>query len=83
VLHTVLLLLFVLFVLLAAMFKDPIKSALSLASASVILALLFFQLKAPIAAVVELSVGAGLITVLFVSAVSLVSVAPKEGESDG
>jgi NADH-quinone oxidoreductase subunit J len=52
-------------------FKDLLYVAISLAAASVILALVLFQFGANIAGVFELSVCAGLITVLFVSTVSM------------
>lgn len=71
-LHTLLLLLLVASIAVTVLVKDLIKSAIALASASVVLSILFYQMLAPYAAVVELSIGAGLITVLFVSAISLV-----------
>lgn len=46
-------------------------AALWLAGASALLATLLYGLGAPVVAVVELSVGAGLVTVLFVFAISL------------
>ncbi len=46
-------------------------AALWLAGASALLATLIYGLGAPVVAVVELSVGAGLVTVLFVFAISL------------
>ncbi|MEW5951332.1 MAG: NADH-quinone oxidoreductase subunit J [Elusimicrobiota bacterium] len=55
-----------------------LTSAIMLAVASIALSLLLFNFNAPWAAVFELSVCAGLITVLFISAVSLVK---KEDES--
>jgi NADH-quinone oxidoreductase subunit J len=48
-----------------------LKSAIGLAVTSVILTLLLFLIKAPLAGVFELSVCAGLITVVFISAISL------------
>jgi uncharacterized MnhB-related membrane protein len=48
-----------------------LSSALWLAAVSAILAVLFFRLGAPQVAVIELSVGAGLVTVLFVFAISV------------
>ena len=48
-----------------------IMSALGLAATSVALSLIIFELKQPLAAVFELSVCAGLITAVFVSAISL------------
>lgn len=55
-----------------------LTSAIMLAVASIAVSLLMFNFNAPWAAVFELSVCAGLITVLFISAVSLVK---KEDES--
>jgi NADH-quinone oxidoreductase subunit J len=48
-----------------------LKSAIGLAVTSVILTLVLFILNAPLAGVFELSVCAGLITVVFISAISL------------
>jgi NADH:ubiquinone oxidoreductase subunit 6 (subunit J) len=52
-------------------------SALWLAGASATLATVFYQMGAPEVAVIELSVGAGLVTVLFVFAIN---VAGEEGQ---
>jgi len=56
----------------AVVATDILKSALGLALTSAILAVVIFMLDAPIAAVFELSVCAGLITVVFISAISIV-----------
>lgn len=48
-----------------------LKSAIGLALTSVVLTLLLFLMDAPLAGVFELSVCAGLITVVFISAISL------------
>ena len=48
---------------------------------SVVLSILFFLLGAPFAGAFELSVGAGLISILFVIATSLSSKKRSEGES--
>jgi NADH-quinone oxidoreductase subunit J len=48
-----------------------IRSAIGLAMTSAVLTLLLFQMDAPLAGVFELSVCAGLITVVFVSVISL------------
>jgi len=48
-----------------------LKSAIGLAVTSIMLTLLLFHLKATLAGVFELSVCAGLITVIFISAISL------------
>lgn len=55
----------------AILAKRLILSALWLAGASALLAVLFYLLGAPLVAVVELSVGAGLVTVLFAFAISI------------
>jgi NADH-quinone oxidoreductase subunit J len=53
------------------MTSDLLRSAIGLAVTSVILTLLLFHLGGPMAAVFELSVCAGLITVVFISTISL------------
>jgi NADH-quinone oxidoreductase subunit J len=55
----------------AVMDKNLIRAAIALAIVSILLTLVMFQLQAPLAAVFELSVCAGLITVIFMSAISL------------
>ncbi len=55
----------------AVMTRSLLRSAIALAFTSAIVAVLIFKLNAPIAAVFELSVCAGLITVLFISTISL------------
>ncbi len=55
----------------AVLTRSLLMSAIALASVSIVLTLLMFRLDAPIAAVFELSVCAGLITVIFVSTISL------------
>ena len=57
----------------AVMATDLLKSALALALTSVCLAIIIFLLGSPLAAVFELSVCAGLITVVFISAISMVN----------
>jgi NADH-quinone oxidoreductase subunit J len=54
-----------------------LKAAISLAIASIFLAIIFFRMNATYAGVFELSVVAGLITVLFISTIAL-----TKGESD-
>ena len=61
----------VLFSILAILAKDLIKSAISLAVASLLLGILFFRMGAPYAGVFEISVVAGLITVLFMLTIAL------------
>jgi NADH-quinone oxidoreductase subunit J len=55
----------------AVMTRSLLRSAIALALTSVVLAIIMFQLDSPLAAVFELSVCAGLISVLFVSTISL------------
>ena len=54
-----------------AMTRSILRSAIGLALTSVILAVVMFRLNSPLAAVFELSVCAGLISVLFISTISL------------
>lgn len=51
--------------------RSLLRSAIGLALTSVILTIIMFKLNSPLAAVFELSVCAGLISVLFVSTISL------------
>ncbi|MFH1223893.1 MAG: NADH-quinone oxidoreductase subunit J [Pseudomonadota bacterium] len=55
----------------AVMTRSLLMSAIGLAAVSIVLTLLMFNLDSPLAAVFELSVCAGLITVVFVSTISL------------
>ena len=71
----------VLAVLLLGVARDLLYSALALAVVSVLLAVVLFLQGANIAAVFELSVCAGLITVLFVSTVSLTKDSDQQDES--
>jgi len=61
--------------------KDLLKAAVALAAASVILSVVLFRHGAWMAATFELSVCAGLITVLFVSTVSLTKDSDQNEES--
>jgi NADH-quinone oxidoreductase subunit J len=70
--HTLLFLLVAVAAVAAVMARNLLLSALMLALVSVGASLILFDFQAPWAAVFELSVCAGLITVLFVSAVSLI-----------
>lgn len=73
--------LFLLFVVLVGVFRDLLYAAISLAMASIMLSLVLFSFGANVAAVFELSVCAGLITVLFVSTVSLTKDSDQKSES--
>lgn len=55
----------------AVMTRSLLRSAIGLALTSVVLTIMMFRLNAPLAAVFELSVCAGLISVVFVSAISV------------
>lgn len=55
----------------AVMTNILLRAAIALALTSVVLTLIMFQLNAPLAAVFELSVCAGLIPVIFISVISL------------
>jgi NADH:ubiquinone oxidoreductase subunit 6 (subunit J) len=70
----------VLFALLATQLSDLAKASIALGVASALLAAVFFLLDAPFAAVFELSVCAGLVTVLLLSAVNMTR--EKEVEAD-
>jgi len=62
----------------AVMATRLLYSALGLALASVTLAIIMFRMASPLAAVIELSVCAGLITAIFISVISLVKHSTKE-----
>ncbi|MCX5971101.1 MAG: hypothetical protein NTV14_06325 [Coprothermobacterota bacterium] len=73
--------LLLIFALLAIFLKDNLLSILSLAAVSALLAIVFFQLQAPVAGVFELSVGAGLITVLAVLTISFIRTKHEKAQS--
>jgi len=64
--------------LMTVMLRDLLKAAVALAALSAVLTVILFMLKAPLAAVFELSVCAGLITVVFVSTISMTKLRTKE-----
>ena len=74
----ILVLLFIIPAVLAAVSKDLLRSAIALLVCSLGLTILLFSLNAPLAGVFELSVCAGLISVLFINAISLTH--PLSGE---
>lgn len=78
----ILLCLLILFALLTVIIKDSLKAVISLAVASAMLTTILFGLDAPLAAVFELSVCAGLITVIFVAVISLTKAAAPGVETD-
>ena len=57
---------------LAVHIRDLLRAAVALAVLSVALAAIFFKIGAPYAGAFELSVCAGLVTVLFIAAISSV-----------
>ncbi|MBM3297103.1 MAG: DUF4040 domain-containing protein [Candidatus Aminicenantes bacterium] len=61
----------VVFSLLAVLLRDILKAAISLAVSSLLLGILFFRMDAPYAGAFEISVVAGLITVLFIVTIAL------------
>ncbi len=69
--NSALMLLMTAFACLAVFVRDLVRAALSLAFMSALLAVVLYRLDSPYAAVFELSVVAGLITVLFVSTIAL------------
>src|SRR5512137_903348 len=56
---------------LAVLLKDLLRSAIALAVASLLLGVIFFRMNAPYVGVFEISVVAGLITVLFMLTIAL------------
>ncbi len=64
--------------LMTVMIRDLLKAAVSLAALSAVLTVILFLLKAPLAAVFELSVCAGLITVVFISTISMTKLRTKD-----
>jgi NADH-quinone oxidoreductase subunit J len=70
-LDVVLLIVLAVLALWAVMATRLIHSAIALAAASITLAVVMFRMASPFAAVIELSVCAGLITAIFISVISL------------
>jgi NADH-quinone oxidoreductase subunit J len=81
IVQTALLIGLVLFSVLAILLKDLLKSAISLAVASLLLGIVFFRMDAPYAGVFEISVVAGLITVLFILTIALTKADDEVRES--
>lgn len=65
----------------AVISKNLLRAAVALGASSVALAALFFVLNAPYAGAFELSVGAGLISVLFIVAISLTESMRGQGDA--
>lgn len=68
--------------LLTVMIKDTLKAVIALAFVSAILTVIMFVLGAPLAAVFELSVCAGLVTVIFASTISLTGNPPADEQAE-
>jgi NADH:ubiquinone oxidoreductase subunit 6 (subunit J) len=81
IVQTALLIGLVLFSVLAILLKDLLKSAISLAVASLLLGIVFFRMNAAYAGVFEISVVAGLITVLFILTIALTKADEEVRES--
>jgi NADH-quinone oxidoreductase subunit J len=81
IVQTSLLIGLVLFAVLAILLRDLLKSAISLAVASLLLGIIFFRMNAPYAGVFEISVVAGLITVLFILTIALTKAGDEVKES--
>ena len=81
VLQTALLIGLVIFSVLAILLKDLLKSAIALAVSSLLLGIIFFGMDAPYAGVFEISVVAGLITVLFILTIALTKSGDEVRES--
>jgi NADH-quinone oxidoreductase subunit J len=62
----------------AVLLKNMLRAAIALGLGSAALATLFFMLDAPYAGGFELSVGAGLISLLFIIAISLTETMQRE-----
>ncbi|MFH0764306.1 MAG: NADH-quinone oxidoreductase subunit J [Candidatus Omnitrophota bacterium] len=60
------------------MTRSLLRAAIALAFTSAVLSILMFRLSAPLAAVFELSVCTGLVSVLFISAISLTHPSTRE-----
>ncbi len=71
----------VLFSVLAILLRDLLKAAVSLAAASLLLGIIFFRMNASYAGVFEISVVAGLITVLFILTIALTNKGEEVRES--
>ena len=69
--YSLLVLILIVSTIMALAAKNLVRAAVALGVGSAALAMLFFMLDAPYAGGFELSVGAGLISVLFIVAISL------------
>jgi len=63
---------------LCVLLNDLLKASIAMAALSAVLSIIMFMLNAALAAALELSVCAGLITVIFISAISMTRVRTEE-----
>lgn len=80
--HILLLSLTVICAIFAVVRTRVIRAAIMLASISVLVTIILFLLETPLAAIFELSVCAGLITVIFISVISLTNPLTKEERNE-
>ncbi|MDR2427036.1 MAG: hypothetical protein LBD46_07680 [Endomicrobium sp.] len=80
--HVLLLSLIIVCAAFAVVRTRVIRAAIMLAAISILVTITLFLLKTPLAAIFELSVCAGLITVIFISVISLTNPLTKEERSE-
>jgi uncharacterized MnhB-related membrane protein len=68
----------VLFIIIAIELEELVKATIALGISSALLAAVFYLLNAPYAAVFELSVAAGLITILLLSSIGMIEKETKQ-----
>ena len=68
----------VLFIIMAIELEELVKATIALGISSALLAAVFYLLNAPYAAVFELSVAAGLITILLLSSIGMIEKETKQ-----
>jgi NADH-quinone oxidoreductase subunit J len=78
--YSVLVLILIASTIFALVAKNLVRAAVALGVGSAALAMLYFMLDAPYAGGFELSVGAGLISVLFIVAISLTASMEKQAD---
>jgi NADH-quinone oxidoreductase subunit J len=78
--YTLLVLILIVSTVVALVATNLVRAAVALGVGSAVLAMLYFMLDAPYAGGFELSVGAGLISVLFIVAISLTASMEKQSD---
>jgi len=68
----------VLFIIMAIELEELVKATIALGISSALLAAVFYLLTSPYAAVFELSVAAGLITILLLSSIGMIEKETKQ-----